>query len=69
NPKRGWPEPLIGVYGARCLPLLDGAIAAGELAIWRIFERVQVHHLEVSPEEAEQLLNLNTPGDLTQLGT
>jgi len=67
NPVRGWPEPLVGVYAARCLPHMVEAIAAGRLAIWRTLARLTVRHVSISVDQADQLVNLNTPNDLSRL--
>lgn len=68
NPLARYPEPLVGVYAARCLPVIEQAISEGQLAIWRALSGMARRCVEVSPAEAEQLANLNTPRDLLRLG-
>ncbi len=69
NPLTERWEPLVGVYGARCLPALTEAIEEGRLAIWRTLVRLEVQRVAVPHEQAGRLLNLNTPGDLRRFGT
>jgi len=65
NPMRGRLEPLVGVYAARCLPPMEQAIAAGRLAIWRTLKLLTVHGVTVPDDQRDQLVNLNTPRDLS----
>ncbi len=68
NPIRGRPEPLVGVYAPTCLAPMRESIAQRRLAIWRTLEPLRVQLLTVPRDEARQLVNLNTPKDLTELG-
>ena len=65
NPMRGRLEPLVGVYAARCLPPMEQAIAAGRLAIWRTLKLLTVRGVTVPDHQRDQLVNLNTPRDLS----
>jgi molybdenum cofactor guanylyltransferase len=69
NPVIHRPEPLVGVYAARCLPFMEQAIDAGRLAIWRTLRQLTVRYVTPSPDELDQLTNLNTPRDLSRLDT
>ena len=72
NPDTGRPEPLVGVYAPSCLAAMAESIAAGRLAIWRTLAELRVRHVPVPAAQADQLVNLNTPNDvsgLEQLGT
>ena len=72
NPDTGRIEPLVGVYASSCLDAMSASIAAGRLAIWRTLAELTVRHVPVPAAQADQLVNLNTPNDvsgLEQLGT
>jgi molybdopterin-guanine dinucleotide biosynthesis protein A len=53
--------PLPGVYRKRALPALE----SGERSIWRALKQLDVATVEVDPA---LLVNVNTPGDLLELG-
>ena len=53
--------PLPGAYRTTALPVLERRVAAGELALYRALEELNVRVVEV---EKEELRNVNTPADL-----
>ncbi len=54
-------EPLCAVYGARCLPAVRQALAAGQRKIATILNELQVIHFPL--ENQREVVNLNTPQD------
>jgi molybdopterin-guanine dinucleotide biosynthesis protein A len=55
--------PLPGAYRRSSLALLESRIAAGELALYRALEDLEVRVVEADPA---LLRNVNEPGDLTR---
>lgn len=53
--------PLPGAYRKTALPVLERRVAAGELALYRALEELNVHVVEI---DEEALRNVNTPADL-----
>jgi molybdopterin-guanine dinucleotide biosynthesis protein A len=53
--------PLPGAYRKTALPALEAALAAGELALWKATEGLDVIQVDVDPA---LLANVNTPDDL-----
>ena len=57
-------EPLCARYAPTVLPILDTALAAGERSFQALLRRLRVYELPLSPEEAAQLVDWDTPGDV-----
>jgi molybdopterin-guanine dinucleotide biosynthesis protein A len=53
--------PLPGAYRRSALPVLERRVAAGELALYRALEKLEVRVVEL---DEELLANVNTPADL-----
>ena len=64
-------EPLHAVYARDCLPAIEVMIKAGELSVYKLFDRVRVRYVETDeidrfdPEHLS-FFNINTAADLTQ---
>jgi molybdopterin-guanine dinucleotide biosynthesis protein A len=67
----GRPEPLLARYAARCLPVVEAQLQAGERAVHRVLPLLGVAWLD-EPElravdpELRSLTNINTPDDLAR---
>lgn len=57
----GLLEPLCGVYGPRCLPVVRRALAAGQRKVAKVLDELQVVHFPL--ENQKEVVNLNTPQD------
>lgn len=58
-------QPLCARYDvASALPLAHDALARGELALWRLLERLGAAHLALSPDEQELLADWDHPEDV-----
>jgi molybdopterin-guanine dinucleotide biosynthesis protein A len=53
--------PLPGAYRKSALPVLERRLVAGELALYRALEELEVRVVETDENE---LRNVNTPADL-----
>jgi molybdopterin-guanine dinucleotide biosynthesis protein A len=65
-------EPLHAVYAARCLPAIEGCLAAGEYSVRELLRRVRVERVPESllarlPGAARSFVNLNTPAEIERL--
>jgi molybdenum cofactor guanylyltransferase len=56
--------PLPGAYRRAALPVLERRLAAGELALHRALDELDVRVVKIDPT---QLANVNTPDDLASL--
>jgi molybdopterin-guanine dinucleotide biosynthesis protein A len=56
--------PLPGAWAKSALPVLEGRLAHGPLALYRAYEDLDVATLQVDPE---LLADVDTPGDLENL--
>jgi molybdenum cofactor guanylyltransferase len=56
--------PLPGAYRKTALPILEAALATGQLSLRDAIAELDVAHVEV---DATLLINVNTPGDLARL--
>lgn len=54
--------PLPGAYRKSALPVLEGRIDGGELALYRALQELSVHVVE---SDEDELRNVNTPADLS----
>jgi molybdopterin-guanine dinucleotide biosynthesis protein A len=69
----GRAEPLLARYARRCLPLIEARLAAGERALHRLLDALEVAWIEEPELRAvdpalDCLINVNTPEDLARLG-
>jgi molybdopterin-guanine dinucleotide biosynthesis protein A len=67
----GRPQPLHAVYAAACLPAVEAMIEEGELAVHRLFDRVNTRYVERDEwarfdPDGRTFLGVNTPGELAQ---
>jgi molybdenum cofactor guanylyltransferase len=67
----GFPEPLLARYGRRCLPVIEGLLAAGQRAVHAVSGRVAVSWIEEVELRAldphlRSFTNINTPEDLAR---
>ena len=63
--KTGRDQPLSGVYGKSCLPVLEGHLRTGRLKLMRMLEEMKLKR--IAPPEAlnsDIFENLNTPEEL-----
>jgi len=64
------PQPLHAVYGASCLPVLDGLLDSGVVPALRdLLDRLHVRFVTASeltwfPDWTRSFMNINTPADL-----
>jgi molybdopterin-guanine dinucleotide biosynthesis protein A len=54
-------EPLCAVYDRRCLPVLRGALAESERALYRVLRRLEVDEVPIA--DSRMVFNANTPAD------
>ena len=62
-------EPLFSVYSVSCLPLLHRQMEENRRSMHGLIECGDFEYLEMPPEIASQLLNINTPDDWARLQT
>ncbi len=62
-------EPLFSVYSVSCLPLLHRQMEENRRSMHGLIECGDFEYLEMQPEIASQLLNINTPDDWARLQT
>ena len=68
--KGGRLEPFCAVYTRACLPIVEAALDAGDLRLWRLIDRlpsivrVPVEDVARAGEAARLFFNVNTAGDL-----
>ena len=61
-------QTLSAVYSKRCLPVIDGMLATGELRVHALYDRidariVQPHEWQVFDPQGLSFFNINTPED------
>lgn len=61
-------QTLSAVYSKRCLPVIDGMLAAGELRVHALYDRidtriVQPHEWQAFDPQGLSFFNINTPED------
>ena len=61
-------QTLSAVYSKRCLPVIDGMLAAGELRVHALYDRidtriVQPHEWQTLDPQGLSFFNINTPED------
>lgn len=61
-------EPLFSVYTPACLPLIESRLAVGRLSLHGLIESGEFARADAPGWVAAQLLNVNTPEDLAQIG-
>jgi len=66
-------EPLHAVYAARCLPVIEGCLAAGRVAMREFLPRIVVDYvsegeLRAVSAAAASFTNVNTPEELAAVG-
>ena len=64
-------QTLSAVYSKRCLPVIDGMLAAGELRVHALYDRidtrtVQPHEWQTLDPQGLSFFNINTPEDFEQ---
>jgi molybdopterin-guanine dinucleotide biosynthesis protein A len=57
--------PLPGAWAKSALPVLESRLASGPYALYRVYDELDVAHLEFDPE---LLADVDTPADLARLG-
>lgn len=61
---QGRLEPLFAFYHRSCLPVFKKQIESGELKLRAAFPSLKVEMYDLSGEETEGIVNLNTPEDV-----
>jgi molybdopterin-guanine dinucleotide biosynthesis protein A len=67
NTATGLLEPLAAVYEPGALGPIEAAIEAGALSVTELLESIGAHVIDVPPELAGHLGNVNTPAELERI--
>lgn len=68
DPVAALPEPLAAIYEPEALAGIEQALDRGRLSVQDWLAEAPVKFIEVPPELARELFNVNTPEDLDALG-